>query len=230
MSVPSPEITTSWRAPLDPSMMVTVFCSPAAGCCLDADFASGSVEGEAAVVDFSAAGATWRIAIRAIGSPPSGLSLKMAKPMKVSEEQAEQQRERLKSGKRQPEPALASRDRLLSERRAQIVGHFRHGPFPNQPGRRYHGRASPRQIRGKDAASRVEAGGSRRHAKKAARGPPFAQNDPKDLDQFAALAGLSVAVLSAVAGAGAAVAVALMPWSRSSAIFKALSSLASGGT
>ena len=40
LSAASPEITTSWRAPLEPSMMVTVFCSPAAGC-LAADFALG---------------------------------------------------------------------------------------------------------------------------------------------------------------------------------------------
>src|ERR1700694_2304106 len=46
--------------------------------------------------------------------------------------------------------------------------------------------------------------------------------------QFAALlAGLSVEVLSAVVGA---VALTLTPCSRSSAIFRALSSLASGGT
>ena len=49
------------------------------------------------------------------------------------------------------------------------------------------------------------------------------------LDQFAALlAGLSTEALSPFAGV--AVAVDLMPCSRSSAIFRALSSLASGGT
>src|SRR5712671_893491 len=57
---------------------------------------------------------------------------------------------------------------------------------------------------------------------------PFVNPGEPGLDQFAALlAGLSVEVLSAVVGA---VTLTLMPCKRSPAIFKALSSLASGGT
>ena len=43
------------------------------------------------------------------------------------QEQAEQHSQRLHRSEGQPEPALLAL-RLLSERRAQIVGHFRHGP------------------------------------------------------------------------------------------------------
>src|ERR1019366_8281888 len=82
LSGPSPDITTSWRAPLEPSIMVTVFCS-AGEACLVADFASGSEALEGAAV-FSSAGVAGRSAMRAIGSPPSGLSLKMAKPIKAT--------------------------------------------------------------------------------------------------------------------------------------------------
>src|SRR5258705_5394063 len=81
LSAPAP-ITTSWRLPLDPSMMVTVLLSPA-GACLAADFAACSVwpEAEAAWVS-SATGlrsATWTT-----GSPPSGLSVKSAMVRKAT--------------------------------------------------------------------------------------------------------------------------------------------------
>src|SRR5882724_2199426 len=81
LSAPAP-ITTSWRLPLDPSMMVTVLLSPA-GACLAADFAACSVwpAAEAAWVS-SATGlrsATWTT-----GSPPSGLSVKSAMVRKAT--------------------------------------------------------------------------------------------------------------------------------------------------
>src|SRR6185369_8095819 len=44
-----------------------------------------------------------------------------------NQEQAEQHSQRLYRSESQPEPALLALC-LLSERRAQIVGHFRHGP------------------------------------------------------------------------------------------------------
>src|ERR1700743_830168 len=68
-------------------------------------------------------------------------------------------------------------------------------------------------------------------------GPKAAlSQNPAEQNQFAfSVGGLSIAALSLVAGAAAGVVVvaaaeALMPCSRSSAIFRALSSLASGGT
>jgi len=78
LSGASPGMTTSRRAPLEPSIMVTVFCSPAA--CLGADFAAGSEAPGGAVASFSPAGVVSRSAMCAIGSPPRGSSLKMAKP------------------------------------------------------------------------------------------------------------------------------------------------------
>src|SRR6266851_4113528 len=83
LSGASPGITTSWRAPLEPSIMVTVFCSPSAACFV-ADFAPCSEAVAGAVAGFSATGVAWRSAMRATGSPPSGLSLKMTKPAKVT--------------------------------------------------------------------------------------------------------------------------------------------------
>ncbi len=65
--------------------------------------------------------------MRTIGSPPSGLSLKMAKPAKANQKQAQQHGQRLDSGKGQPISALLAR-LLLSERSAQIVGRLCHGP------------------------------------------------------------------------------------------------------
>jgi hypothetical protein len=50
------------------------------------------------------------------------------KAQECNQKQAEQHRQRLESRKRQPESALPAR-RLLSERRAQIVGRLCHG-FP----------------------------------------------------------------------------------------------------
>src|SRR6266851_1948517 len=83
LSGASPEITTSWRAPLEPSIMVTVFCSPGAACFVT-DFAPCSETVAGAVAGFSATGVVWRSAMRATGSPPSGSSLKMTKPAKVT--------------------------------------------------------------------------------------------------------------------------------------------------
>ena len=93
--------------------------------------------------------------------------------------------------------------------------------------------ARPRQIRDHPEAAQSRLSGVFRSTiqqKRAARGPPFTQKQMSERlpDQLAdLLAGLSVAVLSAVVGADA---LTLTPCSRSSAIFSALSSLASGGT
>src|SRR6185437_12213430 len=83
LSVPStePPIGTSWCLPLEPSMMVTVFCSPGATC-FAADFTAGS-EVAGPVADFSP-GVAGGSAMRTIGSPPNGLELKIAKPAKVT--------------------------------------------------------------------------------------------------------------------------------------------------
>src|ERR1043166_7792616 len=101
-----------------------------------------------------------------------------------NQEQAEQHSQRLHRSERQPEPALLALC-LLSERRAQIVGRFRHGP--------------PR-ITGADDTT---AGPNRRWgrlfrrpAKRATRRPPFFRMLSDRADQFAALvAGLSTAAL-----------------------------------
>src|SRR5262249_1834490 len=92
--------------------------------------------------------------------------------------------------------------------------------LPESPPRRYHGKAKSRRFprpRGPDPANpRKETGG-----------PKAALLQIPDWKaQFAALAGgLSVLLVG-----GLVLAVALMPWSRSAAVFSALSSLASGGT
>src|ERR1700687_2292926 len=78
----APGITTAWRAPLDPAIMVIVFCSPGAVACLAGGFAAGAETLGGTAAGFSAAGVDGRIAMRAIGSPPSGVSLKMAKTTK----------------------------------------------------------------------------------------------------------------------------------------------------
>src|SRR5438876_515780 len=57
LSAASPGITTSRRAPLEPSMMVTVFCS-AEPACLGADFVTGSEVLGGEVASFSPAGET----------------------------------------------------------------------------------------------------------------------------------------------------------------------------
>ncbi|MFK4527908.1 hypothetical protein ACVWZ3_009024 [Bradyrhizobium sp. i1.3.6] len=81
-----PPITTSWRVPVEPSIMVTVFCSPA---CFGASLASCLLSGllswpRLAAAGFSSVALGSRIAIRVIGSPPSGSLLKMAKPAKAT--------------------------------------------------------------------------------------------------------------------------------------------------
>ena len=66
-------------------MMVMVLL-PAGSACFAisaADFTTGDCTSAGAIADFSA-GAVWRIATRAPGSPPKGLSLKIAKPRKAS--------------------------------------------------------------------------------------------------------------------------------------------------
>ena len=106
-------------------MMVTVFCSDGAAC-LAADFAPASetARGRAAA-SFSSAG---------LRRPDRNPRHRFAAQRIVVEEgeageghqkQAEQDGERLDSGKRQPEPALSAH-RLLSKRSAQIIGRLCH--------------------------------------------------------------------------------------------------------
>ena len=174
----------------------------------------------------------WRSAICAIGSPPSGLSLKMAKPAKATRNRPSTHGERLQS------PVNGSRNRrfrahrLLSERRAQIVGRLCHGSPRISRGRRYHGGARPVPRAGQSWRSQARWLLAQARTNGATKGGPRAALSRElslvEPDQFAALlAGLSIAALSPVAGA---VALTLMPCSRSAAIFRALSSLASGGT
>jgi hypothetical protein len=173
------------------------------------------------------------------------------------EEQAEQHGQRLHRGKRQPEPTFPAHG-FLSERGTQIVGRLSHEPFfrisaaddstarrdggPRPWGlfcRRIAGDGPPptRQrsldsIASSWAAIRFcKRSRSRMPNKKGDRkGRPFYGSRLFQPDQLAALlAGLSIAALSPLTGAGV-VALDLMPWSRSSAIFSALSSLVSGGT
>src|SRR5450631_553064 len=64
-------------------MMVMVLCSPGAAC-WTADFATGSEALGGVAAGFAPGGVASRSATCATGSPPSGLSLKMAKPVKAS--------------------------------------------------------------------------------------------------------------------------------------------------
>src|SRR3979411_2752713 len=162
--------------------------------------------------------------MRAIGSPPSGLSLKMAKPAKVT-------RNRPSSTASAWIAVNGSRNRRF--RRAVFCpsGGLRSSAvssrdIPESTARRYHGEAKPWQLRRRTAMQKPVLAEVRGPS-----GPPSKKGGSKaalfrklllGLDQFATLlAGLSIAALSPVAGA---VALTLTPWSRSSAIFKALSS------
>ena len=144
------------------------------------------------------------------------------------QEQPEQHGERLHRRKRQPEPALLT-PRLLTERRAQFISRLCHGPprisrATIARGGRFQRGGWPRQE-----LDMAREGPESRKRKRAARGPPFWEKPVGD--QFAALLPLlSTAALSLFGGVGMVVAVALMPCRRSPAIFRALSSLASGGT
>ena len=188
-------------------MMVTVLLSPVAACWTD-------------FVAFSAARQLFvrrrRLAQRDTGDRLAAERVVGEKGYgeESDQEQSEQHGQRLHRSERQPEPALLALC-LLSERRAQIVGHFRHGP--------------PRITGADDTTARRGHGSSAAQQKGRPEGRPFFDAGADSADQFAALvAGLSIAALSPVAGA--AVAVDLMPCSRSAAVFSALSSLASGGT
>ncbi len=123
LSAASPPITTSCRLPLEPSMMVTVLLSPLGAC--DADFVACS--------GFPEPDAGCRL-VRRLAQRDTGDRLAAERIVgekgdgeEGDQEQAEQHGQRLHRREGQPEPALAAL-RLLSERRAQIVGHFRHGP------------------------------------------------------------------------------------------------------
>ncbi len=136
-------IITSWRLPLEPSMMVTVFGSPlAAG--LAADFGAGIGDAAAAV----GAAFSSPLALLADRDMRGRLAAERivaedGKAGKGHQEQAEQHGQRLQCRKWQPEPTFPAH-RLLSERGAQIVGRLSHEPFPNQRRRRYHGTARRR--------------------------------------------------------------------------------------
>ena len=148
---------------------------------------------------------------------------------KGNQEQSEQHGQRLHRGERQPKPALFGLG-FLSERCAQFVGRLRHeAPQINHADDTTMGRIRAPCGAGKNGRFGRSRNGLReiRNKKGRPEGRPF--ECCGGFGQFAALlAGLSIAVLSPVAGA--AVAVDLMPCSRSAAVFSALSSLASGGT
>src|SRR5436190_23843965 len=73
---------TSRRAPLDPSMIVTVVWSSAGDCGLTIEGAAAGVVADAAL-PASLFGVVVGIVTLAIGSPPNGSSLKIAKPRNV---------------------------------------------------------------------------------------------------------------------------------------------------
>ena len=210
-------------------MMVTVLFSPAAAC-LGADFAAGSV-----VAGRRSGGLLVRAGGLAQGDMRDRLAAKgivgeQGDGGKADQEQAEQHGQRLHGGERQPESALLALG-FLSERRAQLVGRFRHEPPRiNRAEDTTMGRIRAPRRRAKAGLIRGCLGRRSEPATKKG-GPRAALFTEIDgwFDQFAALvAGLSIAALSPVAGT--AVAVDLMPCSRSAAVFSALSSLASGGT
>ena len=179
-----------------------------------------------------------RIAMRASGSPPSGLSLKRAKPAKVNQKQTQQHRKRLGSGKRQPVSAFAG---APSSVRAACSDRRSSSAMDLSRINQAEDTTAEQGLCGRGRFRVPGCDGAPATTKRAARRPPFSKNDPLNRGQLASLAaglspldsvaGLSIAALSplsaAVAGADA---LTLTPWSRSSAIFRALSSLASGGT
>src|SRR4051794_37161432 len=97
--------------------------------------------------------------------------------------------------------------------------------LPESIGRRYHGRPRLRPA-GPPGSPGLHPGSGRvpnpSDSKKGGPKAALVQKPLEALDQFAALAGLSLAAFSAVVGA---VGLTLTPCSRSDAIFKALSSL-----
>ena len=124
----------------------------------------------------------------------------MAKPAKATRNRPSSTASACIAGKRQPEPALA---RAPSSVRAACSDRRPSLPWtsPNQPGRRYHGGARPRQqpVRPQkppvQAAPRIRTGNKKGGPKAAL----FAKSLVSRPDQFAALlAGLSIAALSPV--------------------------------
>src|SRR5579864_327480 len=95
---------TVCRAPLEPSMMVTVCCSPG-GASLEGLLPCAAPWGCAAA-GWSLAGFAWFSATRAIGSPPSGSSWNSAKP-------AKQSRNRARTVAKACNPVKGSRNRRL---------------------------------------------------------------------------------------------------------------------
>src|SRR4051794_34850762 len=142
LSAASLPITTSWRLPLEPSMMVTVLLSPAGACWVD--FAAGSGRPEAVVGSFSSVAGV-RSAIRATGSPPNGLSVKSATTRKAT-------RNRPSSTASACIAVKGSRNRRFRRSvfcpsgvlRSSVISVM---DLPESPGRRYHGGAGPRQFR-----------------------------------------------------------------------------------
>src|SRR5216683_7547590 len=214
--------------------MVTVLCSPGAACWI-LDFATGSEALGSVAAGFPPGGVASRSAIRAIGSPPSGLSLKMATPAKATRNRPSSTasawvmvkgnrnrrfarsvfcpsgvlRSSAVSAMNLPESAGADDTTAGQDRDAAGAR-----PWP-----------SPCKRQSQVPRRAIQGTTSKKGGPKAAL---FANSSLAMQDQFASLlVGLSIAALSPVAGA---VALTLTPCSRSAAIFKALSSLASGGT
>src|SRR6185437_1656830 len=279
-------IGTSWCLPLEPSMMVTVFCSPGAAC-FAADFTAGS-EAVGAVAGFSP-GVAGGSAMRTIGSPPNGLELKIAKPAKVTRNRPSRtasacmpvkgsRNRRLARAVFCPSGALRSsavsamdlpgnlarirpredtsagqfggtspqrfraRRALGPDRRAKAVSASR--DWVNTRNQSPASRRVTRYLTGLAAASGLLVSQPAQQ-KGRSRGPPFSisglTGGTDQLDCFAggllatgvlSLAALSLAALSlaALSPLAAGLGLTLTPCSRSSAIFSALSSLASGGT
>ena len=181
-----------------------------------------------AVAAFSPRRRGRRIAMRATGSPPSGLSPKMAKPAKTA-------RNRPSSTASAWIPVNGSRKRRFRRAVSCPSGVLRSSAVSAMDLPESTDSTIPR--RGKAAADAPAARAPRIRvrtrrepvttAKRAARRPPCSHQPVRGSNQFATLlAGLSIAALSPVG----AVALTLTPCSRSAAIFSALSSLASGGT
>ncbi len=144
------------------------------------------------------------------------------------QKQAQRPGKHLHRGERQPKPPRPRR--FPSKRCTQIVGRIR---FRHQSSRI--NRTDDTTAGQRCGRSRASRQGGRSPQMEQAKGrerlkaAPWQRFYPAGLDQFAALlAGLSIAALSLVAGAGVE-ALDLMPCSRSSAILSALSSLTSSG-
>jgi hypothetical protein len=114
---------------VEPSIMVTVFCSPGAAC-FGASWSRACLSCLLSWPGPEAAGfSSWplgsRIAIRGHRLAAERILVEDGEAGKGDQEQAEQHGERLHGRERQPQPAFPAR-LVLSERGAQIIGRFSH--------------------------------------------------------------------------------------------------------